>query len=160
MMKAAALVLALATATVTAADQSRPARGRAAQPAASAMTVYKSPTCGCCAKWVDHMRANGFTVTVQDMPDVQPIKAKHGVPSSLTSCHTGIIGGYVVEGHIPAATVKKLLVERPAIAGIAVPGMPMGSPGMEGPANIRPRPYDVMTFDKKGATKVFATIQP
>ena len=158
-MKAAAIVVLALVTSVTAADQSR--RPAAPQKAASmAVTVYKSPTCGCCAKWVDHMRANGFAVSVFDLADVQPIKAKHGVPGTLTSCHTGLVGGYVIEGHIPAATVKKLLVERPAIAGLAVPNMPMGSPGMEGPAGIRPRPYDVIAFDKKGGTRVFSTIQP
>lgn len=129
--------------------------------AAPAMHVYKTPTCGCCSKWVDHMRQAGFTVTVDDLSndDLQKLKAKLGVPPAVHSCHTGRVAGYLVEGHIPADTVKRLLKERPKIAGIAVPGMPIGSPGMEVPG-ARPQPYDVVTFDTAGTTKVFATIKP
>jgi hypothetical protein len=120
----------------------------------STLVVYKSPSCGCCAKWVDHMREHGFKVAVHDMEDVSPIKAKHGVTDQLSSCHTATIGGYVVEGHVPAADVQRLLRERPSIAGIATPGMPMGSPGMEGGRVDR---YDVMAFDRSGGTRVFAS---
>jgi hypothetical protein len=116
--------------------------------------VYKSPTCGCCAKWNEHMKANGFAVTSNDMPDMASIKDKNGVPAPLRSCHTAIVGGYVIEGHVPADVIKKLLRERPQVAGIAVPGMPMGSPGMEGPTKDT---YQVVSFDKKGATTVYAT---
>jgi hypothetical protein len=119
------------------------------------VTVYKSPTCGCCANWVDHMREHGYTVVVNDLEDVQPVKTREGVTDALSSCHTATVGGYVVEGHVPAADVQRLLSERPAITGIAVPGMPMGSPGMEGGRVDR---YDVVAFDKAaGTTRVFAS---
>lgn len=111
------------------------------------VTVYKSPTCGCCAKWVDHLRQNGFKVEINDVRSVDPIKTERGVPRDLASCHTAIVGDYVVEGHVPAEVLKRLLTERPRVAGIAVPGMPAGSPGMEGPTSQR---YDVMSFDAKG----------
>ena len=130
------------------------APGHAQAPKPVPVTVYKSPTCGCCGKWVEHMRANGFEVTVTDMPDVAPIKDKQGVPAALRSCHTALIGGYAIEGHVPADVIKKLLKEKPSAAGIAVPGMPMGSPGMEGPSKDT---YNVVLFDKAGKTSVYAT---
>jgi hypothetical protein len=99
------------------------------------------------------MRASGFDVTVSDMPDVSPVKDKQGVPSALRSCHTAVVGGYAIEGHVPVDLVKKLLKEKPAAAGIAVPGMPMGSPGMEGD---RKDAYNVVMFDKAGKTTVYA----
>ncbi len=117
--------------------------------------VYKSPTCGCCDNWVDHMRANGFRVQVQDVPDIMAVKAQYGVPGDLTSCHTAVVDGYIVEGHVPAREVQRLLSERPAVKGIAVPGMPIGSPGMEVPG-ARPQPYNVVAFDGEGNTHVFA----
>ena len=117
--------------------------------------IYKSPTCGCCSKWVEHMRASGFTVKTTDVDDIMKVKATHGVPDQLQSCHTGIVQGYVVEGHVPAADVQRLLKEKPAVVGIATPGMPVGSPGMEVP-NVKSDPYNVMAFDKKGGTSVFA----
>ena len=125
------------------------------------MDVYKTPTCGCCSKWVDHMRAAKFQARVTDMKqaELDKIKAKHGIPVRFHSCHTALVGGYIVEGHIPAAEVKRLLKEKPAVAGIAVPGMPIGSPGMEVPGS-RPRPYDVLAFDKQGRAQVFATVKP
>ena len=138
----------LLTVSLTAADQAR-------QPTPM-LSVFKTPSCGCCAKWVDHMRQNGFNVHVTDLNDVSAIKSKHGVPARLQSCHTGLVNGYVIEGHIPAADVKRLIKEKPAVVGIAVPGMPAGSPGMEVPG-ITPPAYQVLSFDKAGATKVFAT---
>ena len=120
------------------------------------ITVYKSPTCGCCSKWVDHLEANGFTVKTTDMPDVTPVKQRFGLPGSLASCHTAVVDGYAIEGHVPAADVKRLLEERPDITGLAVPGMPIGSPGME----IEGRPvdrYDVIAFDRRGGQEVFAS---
>jgi hypothetical protein len=117
--------------------------------------VYKSPTCGCCGKWVDHMREAGFEVTTTDVDDVTPIKRKYGLPPGLGSCHTAVVGGYVVEGHVPAEEVKRLLEEQPDVAGIAVPGMPIGSPGME--QGDRVDSYEIVTFDKDGNTTVFAT---
>ena len=116
------------------------------------VTVYKSPTCGCCTKWVDHIREAGFRVEVRDTPNVQPVKTEHGLPGHLASCHTALVGGYVVEGHVPADVIRRLLRERPEVAGVAVPGMPMGSPGMEGPYTD---PYQVIAFGKDGGTSVY-----
>jgi hypothetical protein len=115
--------------------------------------VWKSPTCGCCRLWVDHMRANGFRPRVQDVPDVTPFKRKYGVPAPLESCHTAVVAGYALEGHVPADVVRQLLKQRPRVVGLAVPGMPMGSPGMEGPRKDK---YDVIAFEKGGKTSVFA----
>ena len=117
------------------------------------MTVYKTPTCGCCRLWVDHVRAHGFRATTTDIADVTPVKATHKVPSDLQSCHTALIGGYVVEGHVPAADIQRLLRERPDIIGLAVPGMPSGSPGME---NGTVEAYEVIAMGKDGSRKVWA----
>lgn len=127
--------------------------GVAAQSATPTIVVYKTPTCGCCVKWVEHLQANGFTVMAQNRPDLTEVRAQHGVPRAVTSCHTALVGSYVVEGHVPADDVKKLLREKPAVKGIAVPGMPMGSPGMEGPTS---QPYDTLAFTSDGKTSVFA----
>jgi hypothetical protein len=118
--------------------------------------VYKDPTCGCCALWVEHLRKAGFTATVADVEDMNAVKTKHGVPRQARSCHTALVGDYVVEGHVPAADVQRLLKLRPSVVGIAVPGMPIGSPGME-VAGMKPQPYDVLVFDKAGQTTVFAS---
>lgn len=107
------------------------------------MVVHRNPTCGCCHKWVEHLVANGFTVTVNDVPTMRIVKAKLGVPPDLASCHTAEIGGYVVEGHVPAGAIKRLISEKPEARGLAVPGMPAGSPGMEGG---EPETYDVVLF--------------
>ena len=101
------------------------------------MTVYKSATCGCCSKWVEHMQANGFDVKAIDVDDIDKVKRDAAFPRSAASCHTAIVNGYVVEGHVPADAVLKVLKEKPGDSGIAVPGMPMGSPGMEVPAARR-----------------------
>lgn len=121
---------------------------------AAEIVVYKSPTCGCCRAWVDHLRDEGFNVTTHDRKDMKTIKAENGITRKLGSCHTALVEGYVVEGHVPANDIKRLLDEKPAVAGLAVPGMPMGSPGMEGAYED---PYDVLTFDKNGRTKVFSS---
>ena len=126
-------------------------------PVKTPVTVYKSPTCGCCGKWVEYMQANGFAATTTNMADVGPIKAEHGVPAPLHSCHTSLVGGYVIEGHVPAEDIRRLLREKPAIVGLAAPGMPAGSPGMDVPNSPA---YDVLAFDKAGKTKVFATHKP
>jgi hypothetical protein len=118
------------------------------------MQVYRSPTCGCCAKWVDHVKAAGFSPTVHQVEDVSPVKARGGVPGELQSCHTALIGGYVIEGHVPADVIQQLLTERPKVAGIAVPGMPVGSPGME--QGSRVDPYQVIAFTKDGKRSVYA----
>lgn len=128
----------------------------AVRPAAQGpvMTVYKSPTCGCCAKWIDHVKAAGFQVRVQDMDDLTEIKQASGVPIRLRTCHTAVIGSYVIEGHVPVDLVKKMLAEKPKMTGIAVPGMPVGSPGME--SGSEKAPYEVLLFDKTGKTTVYA----
>ncbi len=128
--------------------------GVGAQAAPVAITVYKSPTCGCCAKWVEHLQAAGFRPEVHDEAQMDAVKTKIGVPADLRSCHTAVVDGYAVEGHVPADVIRKLLAERPKVAGIAVPGMPVGSPGME--SGDQKTPYDVVAFTKDGATSVYA----
>lgn len=121
--------------------------------AAGEVTVWKSPSCGCCGKWVDHMRAHGFRVVVHEADDLTPVKRREGVPDNLQACHTATIDGYTIEGHVPAADVKRLLAEKPRARGIAVAGMPVGSPGMEqGSAR---EPYDVIVFDDLARQSVF-----
>ncbi len=120
------------------------ATGLPAHAAGETLEVYKPPWCGCCTAWVDHMRDAGFAVRVTEMEDLAPLKARHGVTDDLASCHTGLIGGYVVEGHVPAADVARLLKERPEATGLAVPGMPVGSPGME--MGSEQDPYEVVLF--------------
>lgn len=128
----------------------------AAAPAKLRMTVYKSPSCGCCKAWVKHVKENGFVVNAIDVEDVTPYKKKYGVTDDLASCHTAVVdGGYIVEGHVPADLIKKLLTERPKDArGLAVPGMPMGAPGME--MGAMKDPYDVVLFDTHGKKRVYA----
>lgn len=109
------------------------------------MTVTRDPNCGCCGNWVAHVKAAGFPVEVVELADVMPLKARLGVPEALMSCHTAEIGGYVVEGHVPAEAIKRLLVERPQAKGVAVAGMPIGSPGMEIPGQP-PQAYEVIVF--------------
>lgn len=125
----------------------------AQDPPLPTMLVYKSPTCGCCTAWVEHVRRAGFRVVVRDTVDVQPVKDRWGVPPALGSCHTARVGGYVIEGHVPADVVQRLLKEKPVVLGLAAPGMPMGSPGMEGG---RPEPYNVVSFEKHGKTAIYA----
>jgi hypothetical protein len=147
----AALIVAVAVCAPVAHGQQKPV---AAKPH---LTVYKSPTCGCCAKWVEYMQANGFTAAVTNMPDVAPVKAQRGVPARLASCHTTLVGGYVIEGHVPVEDVRRLLQEKPAVVGLAAPGMPAGSPGMDVPNSP---PYDVVSFDKDGRVRVYANHRP
>jgi hypothetical protein len=116
------------------------------------ITVWKDPNCGCCGGWVEHLRGNGFVATVIETSDVQSIKAQRGVPAELASCHTAVIAGYTIEGHVPALAIQRLLAEKPSGLGLAVPGMPIGSPGMEGG---RPETYDVVLFGH-GAARRFA----
>ena len=127
-----------------------------AQKPAPTVQVYKSPTCGCCANWVKHLQQHGFTTRVTETDDVASIKTQRGIPARVQSCHTAVVDGYVIEGHVPAADVQRLLKERPAVVGIAVPGMPIGSPGMEVPGQ-KPQAYDVVAFDKQGQTRVYAS---
>ena len=118
------------------------------------LSVFKSPTCGCCSKWVDHMKAAGFETRVQDVEDMASVKAKLGVATEISSCHTAQVDGYVIEGHVPATSVQRLLKERPKVVGLAVPGMPMGSPGMEVPSGQKDS-YAVLAFEKGGKTSVY-----
>ncbi|HEU0079293.1 MAG TPA: DUF411 domain-containing protein [Longimicrobiaceae bacterium] len=154
----ALLALAPLAAGCARGDDAAPAEGAAkvaAAPAGQAVTVtvYKSPTCGCCTKWEEHLRGNGFRVVSVPREDMNAIKAEHGVPKGLQSCHTALVDGYAVEGHVPADVIRKLLSERPKVKGVAVPGMPMGSPGMEGPHKDE---YEVYTFDASGPKDVYA----
>ena len=121
------------------------------------ITVYKTPTCSCCGKWIEHLEAGGFTVEAIEVENVGQIKKRHGVPAELSSCHTALVDGYVIEGHVPAEDVRRLLEERPQISGLAVPAMPIGSPGMEGP---NPEPYEVIAFTRQGSSYTFASHNP
>ncbi|MEP2828186.1 DUF411 domain-containing protein [Parvibaculum sp.] len=123
--------------------------GLPAYAASEILEVYKTPWCGCCTAWVDHMREAGFAVRVTEMEDLTPLKARHGVSAELASCHTALIGGYVVEGHVPASDVARLLKERPEATGLAVPGMPVGSPGME--MGDERDSYEVVLFGPAGS---------
>lgn len=114
--------------------------------------VYKNPTCGCCGKWVRHMRDGGFSVVVHDVDDLGAVRARAGVPIALASCHTAWVDGYVVEGHVPASDVRKLLAERPKAVGLTIPGMPASAPGMDVPGAIA---YDVLLFQADGATRTW-----
>jgi hypothetical protein len=123
------------------------------------MAVYKDPECGCCEQWVAHMAAAGFRPAVHDVADLAAVKARLGVPAALHACHTATVGGVLVEGHVPAADVRRFLAARPRVRGtpargLAAPGMPAGSPGMEGP---RPERYVVVAFGAGGATVPFAS---
>lgn len=119
------------------------------------ITIYKSSTCGCCTKWVDHIRANGFAPVVHDDEGMEALKDELGVPPGVRSCHTGIVEKYLIEGHVPASDIRRLLAERPKIAGLAVPGMPSLTPGMAPPGE-KPRDYEVLSFQLDGSTKLFA----
>jgi len=139
-----AILLAVSAITVSAVS--------AVPPALPEMTVYKTPTCRCCSKWVDHVKAAGFTVKTVDQPDLSELRADVGVTKALSSCHTALVGGYVIEGHVPAADIQRLLEEKPKIVGLAAPGMPGAGPGMDTNKN----PYDVLAFDASGKTTVWA----
>jgi hypothetical protein len=117
------------------------------------ITVYKTPTCGCCGIWVAHLRDNGFRVRVTDVDSTADYQKKHGVPNALRSCHTATVNGYTIEGHVPASEIQRLLKERPKAKGLAVPGMPVGSPGME--VGDRRDAYSVVLFDAEGKTSVY-----
>lgn len=123
---------------------------------AEEIIVYKSPSCGCCGNWALHLRQNGFDVSVKNIENLSPIKEQAGVPYELESCHTAFIDGYVVEGHVPAEDIHKMLADRPKIKGLAVPGMPMGSPGMDAPDSDRD-PYTVYSFDADGTKEVYTS---
>jgi hypothetical protein len=148
---AAAGLGAQAAGAAPAAPAPAPAPATAATPTAE---VYKTPTCGCCGAWVDHLRAAGFTVRVHEVDDIAPVRSRLGMPAALASCHTARIGDYVVEGHVPATDIRRLLASNIVALGLAVPGMPIGSPGMEmGP---RLDPYEVLLVERGGRTRVFS----
>lgn len=151
----ALLLVALLQGGAAAPAASEPPTVRSPAPAAlPTLVVHKSPTCGCCHNWVQHMRKAGFPVEVRDTNDLGAIKAEVKLPYGLGSCHTAQVGDYFVEGHVPAEDVKRLLAKRPAARGLAVPGMPIGSPGMEQGARVEP--YDVLVVAPDGTTTVFA----
>ncbi|SDI07519.1 DUF411 domain-containing protein [Nitrosomonas sp. Nm132] len=122
--------------------------------AGEAVEVYKSPTCGCCSKWIDHLRDHGFTVNAHDVGNKEA-RARAGISPSLGSCHTAVVNGYAIEGHVPAQDIKRLLKERPKAIGLAVPDMPHGTPGMEG---ARSDPYDVLLIKQRGDQRRDATV--
>ncbi|MDG5501175.1 DUF411 domain-containing protein [Marinobacter sp. BGYM27] len=122
--------------------------------AGEAITVYKSPSCGCCTEWVSHLKDNGFDVTVNETDNINAIKMDAGLTRELASCHTAFAGDYVIEGHVPASDIHKLLAEAPKAKGLAVPGMPVGSPGME--MGDRQDAYTVVLFNEQGQTQPFA----
>lgn len=136
-------------------------RAQGAQGQLPTMTVYKSPSCGCCSQWVDHVKDAGFTVREVNTDNLNAVKTEMGVPARLASCHTAVVGGVLVEGHVPAADVKRLLRDKPTgVRGIAVPGMPIGSPGMEQGPPSRYERYQVLAFTASGEFSVFATHGP
>src|SRR3954447_2577130 len=123
--------------------------------APTVITVYKSRSCGCCAKWVDHLTSEGFKPQVHDEEDMDQLKDQLGVPQPLRSCHTALVAGYLIEGHVPAGDIRKLLSDRPKAAGLAVPGMPAGTPGMaESDSAIGG--FEVLAFQSDGSTRSFA----
>lgn len=130
---------------------------RAAEPLPE-VVVHKDPNCGCCGKWVEHLQAEGFRVKVVQSQDMTEVKRRLGMPDKLGSCHTAQVGGYLIEGHVPASSIKRLLREKPALKGLAVPGMPAGAPGMEVPDGKKD-PYDVVAFDKAGTTKTYQSFR-
>lgn len=133
----ALLILALASAPALATD----------------VTMYKSPTCGCCKEWAVHLKANGFNVVSKDVANIMPYKGMNGVPAELGSCHTALVEGYTIEGHVPAADIRRLLKERPPVRGLAVPGMPASAPGMDSGTGER---YQTISFDRDGRTAIYA----
>jgi hypothetical protein len=144
----------LTRATVLAGGSAIVTRALAALPPATRVTVYKDPSCGCCSAWNDAMRKAGFQIDVRDTPNISGVKASLGVPDALASCHTGVVGGYLFEGHVPPDLVQKVLRDRPALVGLFVPGMPSGSPGMEGPS---PERYDIIALGRDRRQTVYAT---
>jgi len=142
-----ASVAGVASALVT-----RPLLAEALTDAPTKITVYKSSTCGCCKEWVKHLQVNGFSVSAHDVDDVDSVRRTMGVPDTLASCHTAVVGRYVIEGHVPADLIMKLLADKPALLGLAVPGMPSSAPGMDGPK----QPYDVIAFERNGNSRLYA----
>jgi hypothetical protein len=125
-----------------------------AVPASTEVIVYKSASCGCCKAWIKHLRSEGFSVIGKDRRDMPQIKASFGIDRPLQSCHTAVVDGYIIEGHVPASDIKRLLKQKPDVLGLTAPGMPKKSPGMQRPG-LPPEGYDVLSFDDKGKTELF-----
>jgi hypothetical protein len=143
----------LASGALTALGLLTASRVASARPAKLSMVVYKSPSCGCCGLWVEHIEANGIAVEVKNMDDLSAIKQQYKVTPALQSCHTAVVEGYAIEGHVPASDIKRLVAEKPKVVGLSIPGMPRSAPGMD----LTPfTPYEVLSFDDKGSAKVFA----
>jgi hypothetical protein len=134
------------------ADTAQPTRAAILASAADTVVVYKTPTCGCCNDWVDHVKSHGFPVVTHDLDRLEEVRRQHGVPAGLISCHTATVRGYTIEGHVPADLIRRMLDEGASFRGLTVPGMPVGSPGMEGPWK---QPYDVLSFDDRGNVRVY-----
>ena len=151
-----AVVVIIGAGILFARAQNQPPAGPVTEPTSSAdITVYKNQYCGCCLDWVEHLKVSGLTVDVKNVESTMSIRDRLGVPQKLGSCHTAEINGYWVEGHVPADLIQKLVSEKPAdIQGISAPGMPLGSPGMEGP---NPQTYDIVAYHADGTTSVYAT---
>lgn len=144
---ALALVVPFAAVAIMAAQ--RPA-------ARPVIDIVKDPGCGCCELWAKHLEQQGFATRMTESDDMAAVKIKRGVPATTRSCHTAVVEGYVLEGHVPASDIQRLLVERPKIAGLAVPGMPIGSPGME-VSGMKAQPFDVMAFTASGTTRIYSS---
>lgn len=162
-MRADLLARCFLSVALIVATTSTPATG-AQSPTPSAaveIDVYKTATCGCCSKWVKHLRDTGFDVHAEDVVQnaLDEIKSKFHVPAAVASCHTARVQGYTIEGHVPASEIRRLVKERPDVVGLAVPGMPQGSPGME-VSGVRLQPYNVLAFDKQGKTQIFSVQKP
>lgn len=148
-----ALPLAAACSRGEAEQATRPTPASIAASAADTMIVYKTPTCGCCNDWIDHVKEHGFPVVAVDLDRLDGVKQELGVPAGLISCHTATVRGYTIEGHVPADLIRRMIDEKSNLRGLTVPGMPVGSPGMEGPFK---QDYDVLGFDERGNTRVYA----
>jgi hypothetical protein len=159
LMAVASLALSAGACTGTG-DAAVAESARLAEQAGADMLVYKSPYCGCCDLWIEHVEEHGFSTATVDLVEYDEQVAKkreHGVDLDLGSCHTAVIGGYIVEGHVPGHVIRRLLEEQPRIRGLAVPGMPIGSPGMEGPGA---RPYQVIAIGTDGSRSVYEVVDP
>ena len=146
-------LLTLSIVTITAITLLMAAPSMAASSKASEITVYRTPSCSCCGGWIAHLKAQGFQAKEVAISNVDKLKQQHGVPNDLASCHTAVVQGYVIEGHVPAEDIKRLLAQHPKVAGITVPGMPVGTPGMED--GDRRDPFTVFSFDAQGNAQAF-----
>jgi hypothetical protein len=151
------LVLGLAPTGALLAAAAAPGPARAAAPERPRIEVWKTPTCGCCKSWIEHLQAHGFEVTAHDVAGPADMRRRFGMPDAFGSCHTARIGDYVIEGHVPAADIHRLLAAAPRAVGLAVPGMPVGSPGME--MGARRDPYDVLLVQPDGSAKVWRSVR-